>query len=394
MKNADQRFKDQINFLRFSLVVGLVFLHYGAFPGTNLKPWDGISLDHYPVASSVNSFFYFFFLSSVPVLSAISGYLFFKETDYSAAFYLRRYRSRVKSILLPMISWNALALVIAAAVLLAFPNSDRLISYDPFNLRWKDLVNALVGLTRHPVHFQFWFLHDLLLTVLCAPLLGIAIRRLPWLGLAAVFAIWITNWNFWGVFFRADVLFFFFIGAMAQIQKWEIDRLVPSSAAPWILAAFACLVGLRVLAPLFVPLDQPWSPALISVWNDSLRLLGLIAMWGIAPLLVETSVGRLFARIGVLAFFLHAIHWPMNQAIKKAVDSLYHGSSDVALLVNLVVTTALSVLFAIGIAWVLNAVAPAVLNHLSGGRGGLWSPRTRGAGAVALNDKVSVKGVG
>jgi succinoglycan biosynthesis protein ExoH len=124
MKSPDENLRQQIDILRFVLVFGLVFLHYGKFPGYTYNPWEGMIHTDHPVATFTNAYFYFFFLSSVPLLSAISGYLFFRDADYSISFFLKRYRSRTRSVLLPMISWNALSLMVAATVLFIYPNSQ------------------------------------------------------------------------------------------------------------------------------------------------------------------------------------------------------------------------------------------------------------------------------
>ena len=394
MQESDLRLREQIDILRFLLVSGLVFLHYGRLPGSNYDHWDGVILTEHPIATFVNSYFYFFFLSSVPLLSAISGYLFFRDADYTVSFYTKRYRSRTRSVLLPMISWNAIALVLSGIVLLLYPGSKSIISYNVFDLRWKDLVNALLGLTRHPADFQFWFLHDLFLTVLLSPLLGIFLRRAPWIGLAGLFVIWITSMNVWPPFFRSDVFFFFYIGAMIRVQKWSVEDLISPRAGLLLMATFAAFVALRTVAPLLIPKEATWGATLLDTWNHGLRLLGIAALWGVAPLLPATSPGRLLARIGVLAFFLHAIHWPMNQLIKSGIDRLLPGNSDFALLVNFFGTTFLTILLAIGIAWVLNAVVPSVFDHLSGGRSSLWAARARGPRAVAVPVKIPHGGVG
>ncbi len=395
MKSADEGLRDQIDILRFSLVTGLVFLHYGRLPGMSNEPWDGFVSTAHPIATFANAYFYFFFLSSVPVLSAISGYLFFREADYSFAFYKRRYRSRTRSVLLPMISWNAIALALSGAILLLYPGSQPILQYDVFNLRWKDFVNALLGLTRHPADFQFWFLHDLFLTVLCSPFLGLLLRRIPWIGFSGLFVIWITNWNLWGIFFRPDVLFFFYIGAMFRVKNWSIMDLISPRAGIALLGIFAACVALRTLAPLFVPVDTAMGKTLLQVWNDGLRLLGLVALWGVAPTLASTQFGRMIAKVGVLAFFLHAIHWPMNQLIKSGIDRILPGESDFALLVNFFGTTLLTTLLAIGIAWLLNAIVPSVFDHLSGGRSSLWNARSRGVGrAVVVDGGMPVRGRG
>lgn len=377
MKSPDEKLREQIDLLRFLLVFGLVFLHYGRFPGYAHNPWEGLVPNDHPVATFTNSYFYFFFLSSVPLLSAISGYLFFREADNSTSFYLKRYRSRTRSVLLPMISWNVISLVVAATVLTIYPNYGKILAYDVFNLRWQDVINALIGLTQNPANFQFWFLRDLFLTVLCSPILAFVIRRTPWIGFSVLLVVWLLNWNAGHLFHRPDVLFFFYIGAMARILNWPIGTMITPRVGIIALAALLVLVAIRTLAPLFVPADLPAREALLNLWSDGLRLLGVVALWGVAPLLVTTYVGRMIGKVAAIAFFLHAIHWPLNQFLKTWFVHMLPNHSDVTLLINFFGSSILSVLLAIAAAWVLNAIAPAVFDHLSGGRSRVWSARNR-----------------
>lgn len=390
MQSSHQNLREQIDFLRFFLIVGLVFLHYGSFPATGHDPF-GFRWGEHTLSVFVVSYFVFFFHSAVPLLSAISGYLFFKDSDYSKQFYIGRYRSRVRSVLLPMISWNAIALLLGGTVLLLSQGSVKLLAYDVFNLSPMDLLNALVGVTRRPADFQFWFLHDLFLTVLCAPVLGILIRRAPWIGLAFLFTVWMVNWNL-VIFFRPDVVFFFYIGAMIRIRNLSVTKLVPPRLAIGFMIAFVLVVAFRTIAPSIVSEDIFIGKALVALTTRLLRLIGLVALWGVAPFIAGTYLGRRIARIGGLAFFLHAIHWPLNQLIKDWLNILVPGDSNSVLLFNFFGTTLLTVLIAILASRLLNAVAPSVFDHLSGGRSSVWSPRE--VRAVPAGQKVSHGEVG
>ncbi|MEE1657662.1 acyltransferase [Microvirga sp. CF3062] len=367
MHRDDNLLSAQIDLMRISVVIGLVFLHYGAFPGTTYDPFDGFDPDHGGFSLFVNSYFVFFFYSAVPLLSAISGYLFFKEADFSVEFYKKRYRSRIRSIFFPMVSWNAIALLLSAVVALALPMSERIIAYDVFNLSAMDLVNALIGVTQRPADFQFWFLHDLLLTVLISPVLAFFIRRAPVISLVCLAAIWAVNVNLI-VFFRTDVLFFFSIGAATRIQNWSIGNIASLRTAIILVTTYAVFVALRTLAPVIIPDDVPIARIINGVGTRMIRLYGVIALWSLAPYLVRTALGARIAKFGVIAFFLHAIHWPLNQLVKAAFDSILPNRSDSLLLLNYSATTCLTVLLAIAIARLLNYLAPGIFNHLSGGR--------------------------
>jgi succinoglycan biosynthesis protein ExoH len=364
--------RQQIDFLRWLMIVGLVFLHYGSFPGSDLSPFRGFQETDHPVATFVNSYVLFFFLSAVPILSTISGYLFFRNFEDSRSFYLARYRSRVRSILLPMISWNAIALIILSAVQLAMPGSPLLgvVKYDLASLSLPDVVNALVGITEHPINFQFWFLRDLFLVVLCAPLLGFLMARAPWVGLGVLFLVWIGNFKL-GIFFRTDILFFFYLGGLIQVRGWPVKPLSPRYALA-ALALYAALVGARTVAELLLPAGVLESGFLAPL-TRMLRVLGVVVFWSIAPLLMRTLLGRWTVQVGTLAFFLHAVHWPMNQAVKQVISAIWPGNSDAVLLLNYFGTTFLTVAMAVLIARILDAAAPGLFRHLSGGRSGIWA---------------------
>ena len=69
-----------ISFSRITLIVGLVFLHYEKFPNSRNNPFRGMDIEAFQVATFVNSFVLFFFFAVVPLLSMISGWLFFSFT--------------------------------------------------------------------------------------------------------------------------------------------------------------------------------------------------------------------------------------------------------------------------------------------------------------------------
>src|SRR3954470_10975079 len=114
-----------IEISRIALIVGLVFLHYGMYPNIRLSPFGGMSVDEFEVATFINSFLLFFFFSVVPLLSLISGWLFFsfaerRETPEAAL--SKRIKSRFRSLYLPLILWNGLYLGILFSLYAVAPD--------------------------------------------------------------------------------------------------------------------------------------------------------------------------------------------------------------------------------------------------------------------------------
>ena len=370
---SDSEFRARIDFLRFLLIVGLVFIPYGFYPDSEISPFRGYVDSTTPVATFVNTFVLFFFLSAVPLLSTISGYLFFKPGDtLTPAFYLGRYRSRVRSVLLPMISWNAFGLAVFGSIFLLAPDSPflSLVSYDFDSLTVTNVVNALLGITRHPINFQFWFLRDLFLTVLLSPVLGLLVRHAPRLGLLGLGAVWLSGIDT-VIFFRADVVFFFYLGALWRMSGWTLEFISERSAF-CLMAAYVALVALRVLSPEVVADGSLLDTVIEEPITRSLRLVGVVAFWGCSPWFARTTPGRWIASVGALAFFLHAVHWPLNQFIKAGLAGFLPIHSSGWLLVNYLTTTVLTVAAALLIARGLARFAPPVFLHLSGGRSSPW----------------------
>src|SRR5688500_12277527 len=188
-----------INFSRISLIVGLVFLHYESYPNSRISPFRGMDTEHFQVATFVNSFVLFFFFSVVPLLSMVSGWLFFSFTSDARDQLLSRMGKRFKSLYIPLVLWNLLYLAILWSVFAVNSHSPIL---EGINVNFEtagpvDYFNAVFGVTHHPVGFQFWFVRDLFVTVLVSPLLWIMLTRAPLLGAVALGLVWLSGFDLW-----------------------------------------------------------------------------------------------------------------------------------------------------------------------------------------------------
>src|SRR5688500_2904860 len=105
-----------ISFSRITLIVGLVFLHYEKFPNSRITPFRGMDTEAFQAATFVNSFILFFFFAVVPLLSMISGWLFFSFLNNARSGLTSRMTRRFKSLYLPLALWNLLYLAILWSV--------------------------------------------------------------------------------------------------------------------------------------------------------------------------------------------------------------------------------------------------------------------------------------
>ncbi len=358
-----------IEVARFVLVIGLVFLHYFGFPNGTASPFSGFDPERHQFATFVNSFVLFFFFSAVPLLSAVSGWLFFPtaETRIGQALH-RRILGRFRTLLLPLVIWNLAALLAALALHAAAPGNGFLpaLGFDFDAAGALDYVNAVLGLTGLPIALQFWFVRDLFVTVLCSPLLWLLLRHAPLVGAAALGLVWLSGGTL-GIFIRTDVLFFFYMGALAR-QSGLLPQLGLRPTL-MLLAAYVLLVALRAAAPAWLPAGS-WThqEQALELATRLIRPVGVLACWGLCLQIARSNWGRWVARYGGFAFFLHAAHYPLLPAVKFVLWRLVPAETDAWMLTHYAASVALTVLLVFLSAQLLFRLWPAGYSLLAGGR--------------------------
>lgn len=352
-----------INFARISLIVGLVFLHYEWFPNARVSPFRGLDPAQHQVATYIQSFVLFFFFSVVPLLSMISGWLFFSFRDDAGNALRSRIRRRFVSLYLPLVFWNALFLGVLLLLFNADPAAKLLakLNIDFATAGPLDYMNAVFGVTDHPVGFQFWFVRDLFVTVLVSPLLWLLLTRAPLVGALFLGAAWIVGHDLW-IFFRADVVFFFYLGGWIRLRRMPVE--IGARAALLFMAAYIAMCAVRTLAPYVVDGD----PFILQVMTRGMRLVGVLACWGLFQHVALTPMGGLVARFGGLAFFLHAAHYPLIAEVKLLLWDLLPAETQPWMLVHYVASVLVTVAIGIGLGLLLTRAAPRAFSLLNGGR--------------------------
>lgn len=358
-----------ISLARILLIVGLVFLHYLKFPNSSVWPYNGFDLKEHSVATYINSVIFLFFLSVVPLLSMISGWLFFSFGNKDPMeTVLSRIRRRFTSLYLPLVFWNGAILIGLYAIYKTNPNYPLL---SELNIHfgtagWKQYVNGIFGLTHRPIGFQFWFVRDLFVTALVSPLLLLMSRRAPWLGAVALGTAWICGWSM-VIFLRPDVPFFFYLGALVRLKQLPVT--ISRKAAITVTVIFIGMICVRALAPLVVDFSNNITPTWLRINTSLMRFVGVVACWGMLQRMAQTPRGILIgSKYGGLAFFLHSAHWPLLAFLKIWLWPLMPAHTDFWMLVHDLVCVTLTVMIGLGFGIFLNRYVPAVFALMNGGR--------------------------
>lgn len=266
-----------------------------------------------------------------------------------------RIRHRLRSLYLPL--WPGTGLICSlrsSHPLWSDAEFFNALNIDLVNAKARDYVDAITALAGHPVAFQFWFVRDLLLVVLLSPLLWAGPRCAPLPGALVLGTVWITGHDLW-IFFRTDVLFFFYVGGLL---RWRRMAVAFSARTTTILLAF--YVGLlfaRTLAP--APVDLvAGRPEWLEMVTRAMRLIGIAACWGCACRRRAPHRAFSVARYAGVAFFLFATHFPVIALVKAALLPWIPQATDGWLLVHYVgsVVATLAICLAAGL--VLARTAP------------------------------------
>lgn len=360
----DKNTSELIRALRLIMVMGLVLVHFGNFPGETLSPFSGVINPTYFYSASVNSFFTYFFLSAVPVLSMISGYLLCYQGKPN---FTKTFRRKFITLIFPALCWTSFWFLFAYILFLASDFSSKIDFYqDVFSdLSILDFFNGIIGITHSPLAMQFWFIHDLVLSILLAPLLYPLLQRFSAYPIILLLVLWLMEWHPPG-FFNLKVLTFFTVGLHFAIKG---IRFTLPKANSWLdisIPICIALTFLRIYLPAFNEGTMPYETSVELL----LRVTGSIGII-MLTLKLRLYLPKMYAwcvNHSGYAFFLHAAHYPLVIYVKKVLHmtGLFQGSEGQISLWALTLLLTISII--IIIAESINKLIPRMYQFLNGQR--------------------------
>lgn len=345
------RRSDAISIARVICILGVVYVH----------AWTGLNGHDLQIARGTPQenlrwlLMEIFGRSAVPLLGLISGWLVAgsARTQDWAGHIVRKART----ILLPMVLWNALAILLVSGAAWALGLSAPV----PVSLGW--MVEELFIVSRNPdINVQMPFLRDLFLCMVVAPLLV----RLPgWaLAMAAVAAA-TAQLAGWGppVLMRPAIFFFFVLGMIAR-RGGLADRVAslrwPLAAGPFLLLMVVQLhFSLQTVGP---------SGIDVGLLDLAVRVAAAACFWRLSWALAGGPARGLLLRIEPFAFFLFCSHLILIWLGGPVLGALF-GKLGSPLYPAYLLAQPLLVLIAVLLAGtMLSRAWPGMAKLLSGGR--------------------------
>jgi hypothetical protein len=237
-------------------------------------------------------------LSSVSLLSVVSGYFIVSSLLKIGTGSLAS--SKLKTLVVPLVTWNVLMFVLLAA-------------YGLMSGKWQDmpeatplgLANAFFALTEWPLNVPLWFLRDLFACCLFSPLLYAGLKRFPAVTLAALVLFTIFGEDLY-ILQRPQLILFFGLGMWLRIagsSEARIDR-TAGFLTLGLVVMMAVFLTIRIERILLSEMDQTLRLTLDTL----LRVTMAAGFWRATELIRKSPLAETFMRLEPYAFFLFCSH--------------------------------------------------------------------------------------
>lgn len=295
-----------IKWLRFPLALFVIYIHYYNSReiiyenelGYIINIYTRIFLCH--VISN----------AAVPTFFIISGYYFFFNTEFNAIKYKQKIRKRMKTLFIPYLLWNIIALIykiidnnkINISDIIEFCSNKGWINIFWSCEEWAGRISWLgvQKMNTGPLLIPMWFIRDLICIVLFTPIIHWMLTKFGKWYLIVLFVIYISNiWiDIPGLSITA--LFYFSLGSFFAIKNKNmvLEFLKIKKIT------FYLIIPFFLIRSYFEGVGTPTS----NIFYPLFTLILVSAYFNAATYMVQHQYLMKFTRWGMASFFIFALH--------------------------------------------------------------------------------------
>jgi surface polysaccharide O-acyltransferase-like enzyme len=382
MNQNDTTLSNTIKYLRFPLTVGIILAHsnlgrlgfvvHGVQYGMNYPDW----------------YYYFNVLFSevlaclcVPTFFVVSGYLFFYKTDFDEKVYIQKLKKRFRTLMIPYLLWNLIALLVKATKMLPifssiFQNMDniefrfslirlfRTFFYDDGNSGlFIDHFQIIHVTTPLPINGPMWYVRDLMVIILLTPLIYWLTKKFKYwfiIGLAIYLYLFghllLPEGSYLSLVI--DYMFFFSWGAYYSINKQNL---------------ISEMQKLKYVAYIFIPAIFIDLFTIDTKYNTYFFLpyiiIGIISIFIITSILLEKGKLHINNTLANCSFFVFALHsLILNDLGKLLFMACQLNDTPLVLLFLYTAIPTITIVICVWLYKLLNKYLPTICGLLTGGR--------------------------
>lgn len=346
---------ETIDFLRFPLACMVVLLH---LPGkyTNWSSYSFLDFLSFSIYDYLTLMTNIIGQIAVPVFFCISGYLFYCDDKIK---YQSKMKSRTKSVLVPYLLWNVIALflmVIVKGIGVILNNRDiqGLIDYlSPINIVKYILGNFDNLYTWQPIDAPLWFIRDLYIMFLLYPVIYFLLRRYkkPWGGILLLYISGVAGIPC----LQMQTIFFFSLGV--YMHMYNVNILKQMTCKKLYSIAFVAFVSFVIR---FIWGYGYLMPVFILIFS------GLMVYW--LSFIQEKKLSVRIRAMKKYSFFIFASHIFI---VDRLYFLFYHPlfvNNEILHIISYFLNPVVTVIMCISLFHVLKRISPNFLSVLIGTR--------------------------
>lgn len=248
---------------------------------------------------------------AVPLFMIIAGALFFR--NYEQAKYGQKIKKRVKTLLVPYLTWNTLSMLFSIAVTIFL--AKYFVARQPFEFSTESVLKSIFC---HDQNGPFWFVADLMLYIVLSPAINTLINKKL---IGGGYLLIISVLHVVGAFperllFDSSSLIYYSIGAYIGKHNFElmkVKNIIPNvlSIAIILVAVFWSYVRLNY----HPAVTEMFTEAGVRTINLVVRLSYCLAFWSI----FDAILPKLLPVRGFYShsFWVYAMHINVGGIVAK-----------------------------------------------------------------------------
>ncbi|MCL1665345.1 acyltransferase [Elizabethkingia ursingii] len=344
-----------IELLRFPLIVLVVFVHMLPF---EQKPLN-LNLDGENIYNTITELIsHYLGRLPVPCFFLFSGYFFFfKISKLNTEIYFSQLKKRIKTLLIPYISWNIIYILLVYLKNIVSYMLDK--NFDEIYMGIKDLslYNIFWGL---PINYPLWYVRDLIVMTIAAPLFYYLFKYTKFYGLLIILAIYLSTIEFNIPGLGTTAIFYFGLGAFMGLYKKNMLSIVISYRKISMLLA--------VIALGFVGYYN--ASEYEEYWVRIFLIFGIVVLlFGGYKCLTHEKLKKVFILLAPTVFFIYGSHmiyilgW-LKGALLKSPLSI----SNLGMLIGYFIIPFICICIILIIYRFMEKYCPKVLSFITGNR--------------------------
>lgn len=357
MKNTSVK-SNIIECLRFFSVCTVVLLH------SDGPPLDGNDdiLCHFGIYNTIKILFSEGLCGiAVPILFIISGYLFFVGMEeWNMNTWVDKIKRRGKSLFVPYILWNVIAICFSLSMTLILKGGDasNIVS-------WYQNIGGIraiwdCGTGGLPINFPLWYIRDLMVFVMLAPIIFLFVKRIGIVGLSILFLAYVFDYWIKIPGFSAKGLFYFALGAYFSINNIDFTAFYRNNI--FVATIIACpFIIMMVLT--YGCHDEIWGYA-----HRLFTLFGSASAIGIFAYLFERKHLKVRPLLSNSSFFVYAAHGTIVLPVISIILGKILPTNQISFIIQYFSAPAITIAILVFCYYCLHKWMPQTISVLTGGR--------------------------